>query len=366
MSRTVILLLGLIALALLIFLCVRKHTPVIQEDIQTRTSSALSAAPTDWANVRVDGRHVTLMGAAPTETLRNKAAEMARSVPGVVSIDNQITVAKLMSTPESQPGPTIIEGPYKSLFIKTASGVVLSGFVPDEEHRKTLLQLAEGKFGAENVTDHLTIKSGAPKAWLQAATSALTNLGLFDKGTASLTDTQINLSGKVVDGDAKNTIETELQKLLPDNFKVAFDLMVPQRVIEEIHPIPAQATDSSCAEQFIEKLTGQVIHFSTDSAGIGEQGQAIIDKILQFSAVCPNSIIEVAGHADARGSDAYNINLSKNRARAIVNTLIKRGMRADRLKVVGYGEAHPLSDNNTSKGQADNRRIEFSYLQEGE
>ena len=41
-------------------------------------------------------------------------------------------------------------------------------------------------------------------------------------------------------------------------------------------------------------------------------------------------------------------------------------MRADRLKVAGYGEAHPLSDNNTRKGQADNRRIEFSYLQEGE
>ncbi len=366
MSRTVILLLGLIALALLFFLCIRKHTPVIQEDIQTRTSTVLSSVPTDWTHVAVDGRNVTLTGIAPTEELREKAADMARAVAGVVSVDNQITVAKLTPVPVPDPEPVAIQSPYKSLFTKTTSGIILSGLVPDEEHRQTLLRLAEAKFGAENVTDNLEIGAGAPESWLQVVTSAITNLGLFNKGTASISDTQIELSGEVIDGDAKNTIETELQKLLPDNFKVAFDLIVPQRAIEEIHPKPAQATDSSCSEQFSEKLTGQVIHFSTDSAGVDERGLAIIDKILQFSAACPNSIIEVAGHADARGSDSYNVNLSKNRAQAIVDNLIKRGMRAGRLKVVGYGEANPRSNNNTRKGQADNRRIEFSYLQEGE
>ncbi len=366
MSRTVILLLGLIALALLIFLCVRKHTPVIQDDIQTRASSVLSSVPTDWSNVAVDGRNVTLTGVAPTEALRDKAAEMAHTVPGVVSVDNQITVAKLMPVPVPAPEPAAIQSPYHSLFTKTTSGVVLSGVVPDEEHRKTLLKLAEEKFGTENVTDNLEIREGAPKGWSQVATSAITNLSLFNRGSASITETQIEISGEVKDGEAKNTIETELQKLLPDNFKVAFDLIVPQRAIEEIHPKPAQVTGSSCTEQFNEKLTGQVIHFSTDSAGVDESGLAVIDRILQFSAACPNSIIEVAGYADARGSDSYNMNLSKNRAQAIVDNLIKRGMRAERLKVVGYGEANPRSNNNTRKGQADNRRIEFSYLQEGE
>ena len=364
MSRAIILLLGLIALALLIFLCVRKHTPVIQDDIQGRTSNILSPAPTDWAKASVDGRNVLLTGVAPTEVLREKAAEMARAVPGVVSVDNQITVAQLMpeSTPVTELESETIHSPYKSLFSKTASGIVLSGLVPDEEHRKTLLQLAEEKFGAGNVTDQLEVGLGAPEGWLQAAKSAITNLALFKEGSANIADTQIDLSGHV-DGEAKDSIEADLQNQLPDNFKVDFDLIVPQLAIEEIHP-ESQETGTSCAEQFKEKVAGQIIHFSTDSADV--TAQAVVGKLLQFTASCPNSIIEVAGYTDSRGSDSYNLNLSNNRAKAVVNKLIKRGMRADKLKATGYGEANPLSSNNTGKGQANNRRIEFKYLQEGE
>lgn len=249
MSRNVILLLGLIALALLIFLCVRNLTPVIQEDIQTRTSSVLLSDPTSWTKVSVDGRNVILTGVAPSEALRKKAVETARAVHGVVSVDNQITVAQLASEPDQADS----------------------------------------------------------------------------------------------------------------------DLIEPQLAIEEALPEPlTRATGSSCSKQFMEKLVGQTIRFTTDSSGVNTQAQIVFDKILEFSASCPNSIIEVAGYTDARGSDSYNLNLSKNRAEAVVNKLISRGMRADRLKAAGYGEANPLSDNNTIEGQANNRRIEFSYLQEGE
>ena len=56
-------------------------------------------APTDWAKAKVDGRNVILTGIAPTEALREKATEMARAVPGVARVDNQITVAQ--KTPEN-------------------------------------------------------------------------------------------------------------------------------------------------------------------------------------------------------------------------------------------------------------------------
>jgi OOP family OmpA-OmpF porin len=370
MSRAIILLLGLFALALLIFLCVRKHTPVIQDDIQMRTSSVLSPAPTDWAKVMADGRNITLTGIAPTEALREKAAEMARAIPGVVSVDNQITVAQLKQEPTPvavpEPEPTNIHSPYKSLFTKTASGLVLSGLVPDEEHRKTLFQMAEEKFGKGKVIDQLEIGSGAPEGWQQAAEAAISNLALFKEGTAKVIDTQLDLSG-FVDGEAKDTIEAEMQKQLPDTFKVDFNLTVPQLAMEEIHPEPQEqgTVGPPCSDQFKEKLAGQKLHFSTDSAD-AKQAQAVISKVLKFSASCPNSIIEIAAHTDARASNSYNLRLSKNRAEAFVNKLKKRGMRADRLKAMGYGEAKPLSDNSTRKGQANNRRIEFKYLQEGE
>ncbi len=362
MSRTIIWLLGLLALGILIFLCIRNHTPDIQNDILTRASSAVSVKPTEWAKVAVDGRNVTLTGVAASELLRDKAAETAGAVWGVVSVDNQLTVAKpiVESAVVLAPEP-VIQLPYESQFTKTTTGIILTGSVPSEEQRKILLQLAEEKFGTGHVTDQLQIRSDAPEGWQQTAALAITNLALFDQGSAKLVDTSIDVSGRVFDDLSKNTV-IGMQKLLPDNFSINFDLSVPELVVEELH----QDTGLFCAEQFSQKLSGRVIHFSTDSAGVNAHEQAIFDQILEFTASCPNSIIEIAGHTDSRGARAYNLWLSQQRATAVMNILINRGIRQDRLIAKGYGESNPIFDNNSRDGQADNRRIEFNYLQEGE
>ena len=361
MSRTVIWLLGLFALAILFFLCVRNNTPVIQQDILTRTSSALLAKPMEWVKVDVDGRNVTLTGVAPSEMLHDKATELALTVWGVISVDNQLTVAKPILEPEVVLAPEpVIHSPYASQFTKnTSTGIVLTGFVPSEAQRRALLQLAEEKFGSGQVMDQLQIRADAPEGWQQVAALAINNLALFDQGSAKLVDTNIDISGRVFDEQAKNTV-TDIP--FPQNFKVDFNLSVPQLVVEEVH----QDTGLFCAEQFNKKLAGQVIHFSTDSVGLDIQDQVVFDKILEFSSSCPNSIIEVAGYTDSRGVDVYNIWLSEQRAVAAMKKLIKRGMREDRLTAKGYGESNPLSDNSSREGQANNRRIEFNYLREGE
>ncbi len=360
MSRTVIWLLGLLALGILIFLCVRNHTPDIQEDILTRTSSVLSAKSTEWVKVDVDGRNVTLTGVAPSESLRDNAVEIAGAVWGVVSVDNQLTITKPAPAVVIAPEP-VIHSSYNTQFTKNASGIVLTGSVPNEEQHRILVQLAEEKFGVGHVTDQLQTRADAPEGWQQVATLAIPNLAFFDQGSAKLVDTNIDISGRVVDEQAKNTV-TGMQKLLPQNFKGNFNVTVRQPVVEEVH----QDTGLFCAEQFNKKLAGQVVHFSTDSVAVETQDQAVFDQILEFSSSCPNSIIEVAGHTDSRGVEVYNLWLSQQRAAAIMNKLIKRGMRKDRLKAKGYGESNPLSDNSSRKGQAKNRRIEFNYLQEGE
>jgi outer membrane protein OmpA-like peptidoglycan-associated protein len=360
MSRTVILLLGLIALALLIFLCVRSDAPAIQKDIQTRSSKALSLAPTNLVNVSVDGRNVILKGATTSDTLRNKATDMAQAVYGVVSVNNHMTVAQVKAKPVK------INSPYKSLFTKTASGIVLSGLVPDEQQRKVLLKEAEQEFGAGKVVDQLKIASGAPVGWLPAATVAMTKLALFSDGSAQMTETRINMSGNIVNEEAITLVKEGLQNSLPDNFNVAFDLNVAQAIIEETPSKPlVEDAGSSCAKQFADKLAGQKLYFSTASSRLGAQNQMVINKVLEFSTSCPSSIIEVAGYTDARGSELDNLRLSKKRAKAVVNKLIAKGISADRLKAAGYGEAKPLADNGTKEGQASNRRIEFTYLQEG-
>jgi OOP family OmpA-OmpF porin len=362
MGRTAIWLLGLFALALLVFLCVRNNTAEIQEDILNRTASALSAVPTKWAKVAVDGRNVTLTGIAPSEALREKAGERAGAVWGVVSVDNQLTVVQAIPEAVLKPEPVAVHNPYKTQFSKNASGIVLTGLVPDEWQHKDLLQLAEEKFGVGHVTDKLQINSDAPQGWQQLAVSAITNLALFDVGSASIVDTEFSVSGRVANDQTKKEVESALQKELPGNFNADIKLMVPKLAVEEIH----QDTGLFCKEKFNKIITGHVIHFSIDSVGVRTEAETVFEKVLEFAASCPNSIVEVAGHTDSSGSKSYNLWLSRKRAVATMNKLIKKGMRADRVKAVGHGEANPLSGNDSRKWQAENRRIEFNYLQEGE
>ncbi len=69
--------------------------------------------------------------------------------------------------------------------------------------------------------------------------------------------------------------------------------------------------------------------------------------------------VEVAGHTDSIGSEAYNMGLSLRRANAVRSYLIGKGVGGDRLSVKGYGESRPIADNTTSEGRFQNRRVEL-------
>ncbi len=69
--------------------------------------------------------------------------------------------------------------------------------------------------------------------------------------------------------------------------------------------------------------------------------------------------VAVAGHADARGDEDYNLNLSQNRALSVANYLAAQGVQPPRLDAIGYGESRPIADNSVASGQALNRRVEL-------
>ena len=74
---------------------------------------------------------------------------------------------------------------------------------------------------------------------------------------------------------------------------------------------------------------------------------------------CPNARIEIAGHTDADGEDAFNQALSEKRAQAVSDYLVKAGLPADRFTATGYGSTQPIATNDTDEGKAQNRRIDF-------
>ena len=74
--------------------------------------------------------------------------------------------------------------------------------------------------------------------------------------------------------------------------------------------------------------------------------------------------VRIEGHTDDVGKDAYNLDLSNRRARSVLDALIARGVAADRLDSVGYGEAQPIDSNKTLEGRAHNRRVEFVIIEQ--
>jgi outer membrane protein OmpA-like peptidoglycan-associated protein len=103
----------------------------------------------------------------------------------------------------------------------------------------------------------------------------------------------------------------------------------------------------------------QKIFFEFDRAVIRPVSFPILDTVAQVMRDFPDITIEVQGHTDSRGNDAYNERLSGERANAVREYLVQRGISASRLTSRGYGESRPIDSNRTSSGRAANRRVEF-------
>ena len=109
----------------------------------------------------------------------------------------------------------------------------------------------------------------------------------------------------------------------------------------------------------------QKILFQTNRAVIKSQSFGILDAIA--SIMKDNAHVrrvEVAGHTDNEGSDTSNMKLSKRRAAAVREYLVKKGIDANRLSSQGYGETQPRDSNRTTFGRANNRRVEFRILEQ--
>lgn len=104
------------------------------------------------------------------------------------------------------------------------------------------------------------------------------------------------------------------------------------------------------------------VNFDFDKAVLRQEDMPNVDKDVATLKTWGDMKVEVAGHTDSRGSDAYNMRLSERRADVVRNYLISKGIAADRLSAKGYGESQPIADNATDEGRFKNRRVELVPL----
>jgi outer membrane protein OmpA-like peptidoglycan-associated protein len=105
------------------------------------------------------------------------------------------------------------------------------------------------------------------------------------------------------------------------------------------------------------------VYFDTGKATIQARSNALLDQIAAvLGAHSEITALQVEGHTDNTGDAAFNRTLSADRAKAVVDYLVRKGVAESRLKPVGFGPDRPADDNSTPKGRENNRRVEFNIL----
>lgn len=101
------------------------------------------------------------------------------------------------------------------------------------------------------------------------------------------------------------------------------------------------------------------VTFGYDQAQIESRFYTVLDDVARVLNQYPQTTVDVVGHADSDGAEAYNLDLSRRRASSVAGYLIQQNVLRDRLYVDGRGESQPIASNATPEGKAQNRRVEI-------
>ena len=118
------------------------------------------------------------------------------------------------------------------------------------------------------------------------------------------------------------------------------------------------------SDEAIKKLNdyAKTILFNSGKSSFHAQTMPVLVAITGILKEYPSANFMIEGHTDSKGSDALNQTLSEDRAGSVKTYLVENGIDASRLTSAGYGEAKPMDTNNTSKGRANNRRVEVRLV----
>lgn len=137
-------------------------------------------------------------------------------------------------------------------------------------------------------------------------------------------------------------------------------------VAEAAPPVePAPAALAPAAEPAPEprSITLDDVNFAYDKATLRPEAREKLDQAVETLKGWGEGTVEVGGHTDSKGSEAYNMELSRRRAEAVREYLVSKGIPAEQLVTKAYGESQPIADNGNDIGRFKNRRVELKPQQ---
>lgn len=304
----------------------------IEADLELRTNQLFKENQIYWAKANTFnfGRDVQITGTAPDGDSVNKAIALASTVEGIRSTNFIGEVVKLSPA---------------SLSVSLGDDQAnISGVLNSQSAVDNIIALAKKHYSGK-INNKLTVnKAVAPMTNAETLLASL----LSQKGAST------ELKGKTL--IARGALPSEqakadLLKKLRQNFdgEIIDKLTLDQRQI--------------CLSLINTALTDNKINFATGKAVIVESSYPLLEGIAKIIKNCPDAVFEVSGHTDSTGNIESNIELSQQRAQAVVDLLqTKHSIGNDHFQTKGYGPNKPIADNSTDQGKAQNRRIEFKLI----
>ena len=136
---------------------------------------------------------------------------------------------------------------------------------------------------------------------------------------------------------------------------------------DECPDVAGTVANNGCPEVSVEVLNELNVQFKSvlfdnAKATIRTESYATLDNVAKIMNEYPKTRFLIEGHTDSRGRDAYNLNLSNERAASVRDYLTSHGIDASRLESKGFGETQPIASNDTAAGRQENRRVELSII----
>lgn len=126
-----------------------------------------------------------------------------------------------------------------------------------------------------------------------------------------------------------------------------------------------EAASAASEQNALRNTITTVIHFDFDKSDLRDDARAALDAKIPILTANPDVTIRIAGHTDERGSVEYNIALGQRRAASAKRYLTERGIAANRIETVSFGEGRPVAEGHDESAWAQNRRDEFEITAGG-
>lgn len=163
--------------------------------------------------------------------------------------------------------------------------------------------------------------------------------------------------------DSDNDGVADNEDKCPNKAGVAANFGCPEEKKPEVKKQPEEKKE---IREVREKLAtaARAVQFESAKAILKDASYDVLDEVVTIMRQNASYSLSISGFTDDVGEDDENLKLSQDRAKACYDYLIFRGIKADRIRFAGFGEARPIASNDNEAGREQNRRVEFELILE--